>query len=85
LSYYSPRYAVTGYTTDYVYKRLDSQLLTNISLLCKNAFEVKGLDLSFSIYNIFDEEFDFVEPYLGWYGPVPGPSREFLFKLMYRF
>jgi len=85
LTYFSPRYAVTGYGTDYEYKRLDSKLLTNISMLFKNAFNKKGLDLSFSIHNIFDEEYNFVEPYLGWYGPVPGPSREFIIKLMYRF
>jgi hypothetical protein len=76
---------VTGYDTDFIYKKLDSKILANISLLFKDAFEKKGLDLSFSIYNILDEEHDFVEPYLGWYGPVPGPSRSFIFKLMYRF
>lgn len=85
LIYSSPRYAVTGYGSDYIYKRLDSKLLTNLSLLFKDAFSKKGLDISFSIYNLLGEEYDFIEPYLGWYGPVPGPSRSFVFKLMYRF
>ncbi len=85
LTYFSPRYAVTGYDSDFIYKKLDSKILANISLLFKDAFDKKGLDLSFSVYNILDEEHDFVEPYLGWYGPVPGPSRSFIFKLMYRF
>jgi len=84
-TYFSPRYAVTGYGSDYVYNRLDSKLLTNISLLFKNAFNKNGLDLSLSVYNLLGEKYDFVEPYLGWYGPVPGPSREFVIKLMYRF
>jgi outer membrane cobalamin receptor len=85
LTWYSPRYAVTGYESDYVYKKLDSKILANISLLFKDAFKKKGLDLSFSVFNLLDEEYDFIEPYLGWYGPVPSPSRAFVFKLMYRF
>lgn len=85
LTYVSPRYAVTDYGADYIYKKLESRILTNISLLYKDAFNRKGLDLSFSIYNLFDEDYDFIEPYLGWYGPVPGPSRSFVFKLTYRF
>ena len=85
LTYYSSRYAVTGYGADYVYEKLDSRILTNISFLYKNAFEKKGLDLSFSIYNIFNEGYDFIEPYLGGYAPIPGPSRAFIFKLSYEF
>jgi outer membrane receptor protein involved in Fe transport len=85
LTYVSSRYAVTNYTTDYVHERLDPKLLTNVSLLFKDAFKKEGLDVSFSVYNIFDENYDFIEPYLGWYGPVPGPSREFVLGLRYRF
>jgi len=83
--YYSPKYAVTSYGSDYGYEKLGSSILTNISLLKRNAFDTKGLDLSFSIYNLFNENFDFVEPYLGWYAPIPGPSRSFIFTASYRF
>ena len=85
LTYFGSRYAVTNYTSDYVYEKLDPKLLTNVSLLCKDAFKKKGLDLSFSVFNVFDEKYDYIEPYLGWYGPIPGPSRAFVFELMYRF
>ena len=85
LTYFSSKYGVTDYGTDYVYEKLDPELLTNVSVLNKNAFGKKGLDLSFSVYNIFDEGHNYVEPYLGGYGPMPGQSRTFVFSLMYRF
>jgi outer membrane cobalamin receptor len=85
ITYNSPKYAVTSYGSDYVYEKLGSSILTNISLLKRNAFGRKGLDLSFSIYNMFNEDFDFVEPYLGWYAPIPGPPRSFIFTLSYHF
>jgi outer membrane cobalamin receptor len=85
LTYYSSRYAVTDYVADYVYKKLDPKILTNISFLYKNAFKKEGLDLSFSIYNIFNEDYDFIEPYLGGYAPVPCSSRTFVMSLRYKF
>ena len=85
LTYYGTRHAVTSYDSDYVYEKLDPIILTNISLLFKDMFAKKGLDFSFSVYNIFNEHFDFVEPYLGDYAPMPGPSTEFVFKLTYSF
>ena len=85
LTYYSYKYGVSGYGTDYVYKRFDSKVLANISLLFKDAFKNDGMDISFSIFNLMNEEYDFIEPYLGWYGPVPGPSRSFAMTLRYEF
>jgi outer membrane cobalamin receptor len=85
VTYYSPRYAVTSYGSDFVYEKLGSSILTNISLLKRNAFNKKGLDLSFSIYNMFNEGYDFVEPYLGWYAPMPGPPRSFIFTVSYSY
>jgi len=85
LTYFSSRYAVTDYGTDYIYDKLDSKILTNVSLLFKDAFQKERLDMSFAIYNIFDEDYDFIEPYLGGYAPIPGPSRVFAASLMYRF
>jgi outer membrane cobalamin receptor len=85
LTYYSSQYAVTDYGADYVYEKLNPKLLTNISFLYKNAFKKEGLNLSFSIYNIFNEDYNFIQPYLGGYAPIPGPSRTFIFKLSYEF
>ena len=85
VTYHSPKYAITSYGSDYVYEKLGSSILTNICLLKRNAFGRKGLDLSFSIYNLFNEDFHFIQPYIGWYAPVPGPSRTFMFTASYRF
>lgn len=85
LIYNSSKYGVTDYTSDYVYKKIDPTLLANISLLFKDAFNKKNVDLSFSIYNLFDERYEFAEPYLGGYSPLPGPSRTFTMNLRYKF
>ena len=85
VTYHSSRYAITNYGSDFVYEKQDSTILTNISLLYKNAFKKKGLDLSFSVYNLFKENHDFIQTYQGYYAPIPGPSRAFVFKLSYRF
>ena len=84
--YQSPKHAITGSDgANYLYEKLGSTILTNISLLKKNAFNKEGLDLSFTVSNIFNENFNFVEPYTGQYGPIPGSPRTFLFTATYRF
>jgi len=85
VTYYSPRYALTSASAPYTYEKRGSAILTNISLLKRNAFNRKGFDLGFSIYNIFNEDYDFIEPYRGGCGPLPGPPRSFIFTASYRF
>jgi outer membrane cobalamin receptor len=85
VTYYSPRHAVNSASAPYTYEKHGSAILTNISLLKRNAFNTKGLDLGFSIYNIFNEDYSFIEPYHGGCGPMPGPPRSFIFTLSYHF
>ena len=86
VTYYSPRHAITGSDgSNYLYEKLGSSILTNISLLKKNAFDMEGLDMSFTVSNIFNENFNFIEPYQGGYGPIPGPPRTFIFSMSYSF
>ena len=85
VTYYSPRHAVNSASAPYTYVKHGSAILTNISLLKRNAFDRKGLDLGFSIYNIFNEDYSFIQPYHGTCGPMPGPPRSFIFTLSYHF
>ena len=86
VTYYSHRFAVTNYDgSNYSYTKTNPKILTDISFLFKNAFEKENMDISFSIHNLLDEKFDFIQTYLGNYGPMPGPSRAFTFKLTYKF
>ncbi len=43
----------------------------------------KGLEMGFGVFNLFDEENRFVQPYKGGIGSVPAPSRELLARLNY--
>ena len=87
VTYYSPRYSLVDGDNSFVYGKIGSSMLTNISLLKKNAFGFDGMDLSFSVYNMFDEDFKFIQHNTGDYGsgPTPGPSRTFIATLSYDF
>jgi outer membrane cobalamin receptor len=87
--YYGPRYAIVNGNKggENIYDKLGSSILSNISVLKKNAFNIEGMDASFSVYNIFNECYDFIQHGSGWSagGPIPGPSRTFIFTLSYDF
>jgi outer membrane cobalamin receptor len=85
-TYYSHRYAITNYDgSKYSYTKTNPKVLTDISFLFKNAFKKEDLDISFSVHNILNEKFDYIQTYRGNYGPMPGPSRAFTLKLTYKF
>ena len=85
--YYSKKYAITSSdgAWNLYYGTLDSAMLVNLSLLCKDAFKMEGLGLSLSVYNMFDDDFYYVEPYIGYEGYTPGPSREVVLKISKKF
>ena len=89
VTYYSPRYSIVSGNdgVNNIYDKLGSSILTNLSILKRNFFDIKGMDVSFSIYNIFNEDYDFIQHCSGWYasGPMPGLSRTFMFTASYRF
>jgi outer membrane receptor protein involved in Fe transport len=85
LTYHGSKYGITDYTSDYVYEKLDPTLIANLSLLFKDIFNKKGMDLSFTVHNLFDEKFLYSQPYTDYYGLIPGPSRAFTMNLRYTF
>ncbi len=85
LTYHTSKYGITDYTSDYVYEKLDPTLIANLALLFKDMFNKKGMDLTFTIHNLFDEKFLYSQPYTDYYGLIPGPSRAFTMNLRYTF
>ena len=85
LTYHTSTYGITDYTSDYVYEKLDPTLIANLALLFKDMFNKKGMDLTFTIHNLFDEKFLYSQPYTDYYGLIPGPSRAFTMNLRYTF
>lgn len=62
--------------------QLPSVTLINLYFTYPN-FIVKGLELGVGVFNLWDEENRFVQPYNSELGNVPAPSREFLARLTY--
>ncbi len=60
-------------------ERLDSSYLINLSLSFDQFSDV-GIRLRFSIFNLFDEEYDFIQSSVGLHNPLPGSDREILFR-----
>ncbi len=58
-------------------------ILTNLFYRNRN-FLVKGLELGIGVNDIFNRQITYVQPYFGLNAPLPGPSREFVFKLSYQ-
>ncbi len=65
-----------------VLRQLPSVTLINIYFTYPNLF-VKGLEFGFGVFNLWDEENRFVQPYDSELGNTPAPSREFLARLTY--
>jgi outer membrane cobalamin receptor len=64
--------------------RKSPKLTTNIFLNYENLI-IKRLDLGFGIYDLFNTGTEFIQPYGSSFPPLPGYSREILFRLNYRF
>jgi outer membrane receptor protein involved in Fe transport len=72
------------------FKELPSSTLVNLYFTYPD-FYIKGLELGFGVFNLFDEENRFVQPYdpntltadKTVVGATPGPSREFVARLTY--
>ncbi|MCP4221128.1 MAG: TonB-dependent receptor plug domain-containing protein [bacterium] len=87
LVYISHRYGYTAVDADdnLIMDRFDPVLWLNVYLRCKNLF-VKGLEAGIGVYNLTDEKYSFIQPYMdGYHAPFPGPSREIVMRLGYSF
>jgi outer membrane cobalamin receptor len=56
--------------------------LLNLFVYHKN-FIVKGLNVGIGVYDLFNQRFQFIQPYNGYHSPIAGLSREFIIKLSY--
>ena len=83
LSVYGPRYGYTSVdsTGTSVVEQLAPTALLNIYLRYETP--LKGLSVGFGAYDILNQQFKFIQPYDGYHAPLPGPGREFVFRLQY--
>lgn len=83
VSFFGPRWAYTSVDSlgESVLEELNPSILANLYLRYNTP--VKGLSVGVGVYNIFNENYNFVQPYNGYHAPLPGPSREIIFKLQY--
>ncbi len=84
--WYSKVYAYNKLDADEVevINEFDSQLLLNLFLTYNNIAD-SNIDVGFGVYDVFANHEIFYQPYNGWHSPLPGPSREMIFKINYRF
>lgn len=80
-------------TSRYGYNDLDTQgnlvlhkyspeVLGNVYFRYQDAF-FKGLEIGLGVYNLFNTNQNFIQPYNGARAPLPGQSREVIFKVSY--
>jgi outer membrane receptor for ferrienterochelin and colicin len=74
------RYDAQGYLN---LRKYSPQLLGNLYFRYQNAL-IKGLDLGIGVYNLFNANQRFIQPYNSDHAPLPGQSREVIFKISYQ-
>ncbi|MCS6809398.1 MAG: hypothetical protein RML40_11435, partial [Bacteroidota bacterium] len=82
----SPRYGQIGVnaaTTTARHKIYDAMVLLNCALLYDNI--LPGLSASLTAHDILGANYAFIQPYNSLHFPLPGPSREIVLQLSYRF
>ncbi|MCE3226804.1 MAG: TonB-dependent receptor [Bacteroidetes bacterium] len=57
--------------------------VTLINLFLRYETPVKGLSIGIGAYDILGQKYKFIQPYDGYHAPLPGPGREFTFRLQY--
>ncbi len=83
--YSGKRYGYDGIDSlgDYTLSEFKEQYFLNFYAGYNNIF-VKGLDLSVGVFDILNEKVLYIQPYSGGHAPLPGVSREIIFKLRYQ-
>ncbi|MGZ4096642.1 MAG: TonB-dependent receptor plug domain-containing protein [Bacteroidia bacterium] len=81
-SLYGPRYAVTSLDTagNSVQELLAPKFLLNFFFRYQ---PVKGLSIGLGMYDVLNQKINFIQPYAGGSPPLPGSSREVVFRLQY--
>jgi len=83
------KYGYIGVTQDddeqLIAKEFDAITLLNINAIRKNLMG-SDLDFQFGVFNLLDEDIDYIEPYYdGYHAPLPGPTREYFARVSFKF
>jgi outer membrane receptor for ferrienterochelin and colicin len=70
-------------TREFASQSYPEVLLVNCNLIYKNL--MPGMNLNFSIYNIFDAQYVLIQPYYAGHAPVPTNDRQFTVGISYDF
>lgn len=83
-TFMSSKYAVTGVdnTNGYIISEIDAKYLVNLNLRYQNLF-VKHLECNLAVYDIFNQQVNYVQAYKGGLGPLPGTGTEVVLRLAY--
>lgn len=84
VSYYGTRWGVNTIDTlgNPVISEFDPVVLFNLYL--RYDTPLKGLSIGVGVYDLFNQKYKFIQPYSnGYHAPLPGPAREFIFRLSY--
>lgn len=83
-SYRGKTYGYTSVDTldNSIIEEFEPVYLINIVFGAKDVF-TPGLNLGIGVYDLLNEKPVYIEPYNGYHAPLPGPSREFIFRLSY--
>ncbi|MBF0227120.1 MAG: TonB-dependent receptor plug domain-containing protein [Desulfobacterales bacterium] len=66
------------------YGTIDEHYMLNANLLYEGLFD-KHFDVSISIFNILDDDYLYTQAYPGYLFPMPGNSREIVFRMNYNY
>ncbi len=82
----SSRYAYTSVddSGSSVMEQLPASYYFNLYFYAEDVF-TKGLNIGFGVFNLFNEQIKYVQPYNGYHAPLPGLSREFIIRINYNF
>lgn len=62
----------------------DPIALINLYARYTRAFNLP-MEIGVGVYDIFSQNYQYIQPFDGWHSPFPGPSREIMLKLKYNF
>ncbi len=85
-SYLSERFGYYSVDVDgnNLAKRFPPIVLTNLFFNYTGAF-YEDLSVGVGVYDLFDQQYEFIQPYNGGHPPLPGPSREIILKVSYKY
>lgn len=82
--YFSDRYGYTSVDSndEPLIENLGSNLLLNANVRFEDLL-TNGLSITAGVNDLLGENYEFIQPYNNFHAPLPGPSREYFFKVRY--